>query len=179
MHKYVLCFFCLTAALRGARAAVGGARLTFIVGGTLAHGARAVCDITHARTNGDRRRAGAERGHGNAERGSGTGGGWKLKRNFQNGGRKLPRGTRSADRLGRIGSVRSGSRRARRVEVKKKLPKRRAETSTRSQNGGLFERFADRGARIGERGSGIGERGSVPINTGSLATDRGSGSGTF
>ena len=40
MHKYVLCFFCLTAALRGARAAVGGARLTFIVGGTLARGAR-------------------------------------------------------------------------------------------------------------------------------------------
>ena len=155
--------------------------------------ARTVCDITHARTNGDRRRAGAERGHGNAERGhgnaergSGTGGGWKLKRNFQNGGRKLPRGTRSADRLGRIGSVRSGSGRARRVEVKKKLPKRTAETSTRSQNGGLFARFADRGARIGldqyrigERGSGSGERGSVPINTGSLATDRGSGSGTF
>ena len=40
MHKYVLCFFCLTAALRGARAAVGGARLTFIVGGPLARGAR-------------------------------------------------------------------------------------------------------------------------------------------
>ncbi len=111
MHKYVLCFFCLTAALRGARAAVGGARLTFIVGGTLAHGARAVCDITHARTNGDRRRAGAERGHGNAERGSGTGGGWKLKRNFQNGGRKLPRGAKTADCLSgsRIGERGSGS----------------------------------------------------------------------
>ena len=126
MHKYVLCFFCLTAALRGARAAVGGARLTFIVGGTLAHGARAVCDITHARTNGDRRRAGAERGHGNAERGSGTGGGWKLKRNFQNGGRKLPRGAKTADCLSgsRIGERGSGS--------------------------------ADRGARIGDRGARIG-----------------------
>jgi hypothetical protein len=123
MHKYALCIFCLTTALDFAWGVLRGARLTFIVGGTLDHAARCAgmrrrCELRGARAWGRGARfplevkkklpkPAAETSTRCAKRGSfsrfdpdrGGRDGWKLKRNFQTGRRKLPRGARCADRL--------------------------------------------------------------------------------
>jgi hypothetical protein len=54
VHKYALCIFCLTTALDFAWGVLRGARLTFIVGGTLDHAARGAgmgrrCELRGAR----------------------------------------------------------------------------------------------------------------------------------
>ena len=97
----------------------------------------------------------------------GGGGGWKSNEKLPNRRRETSTGKQNDETLARFGPDRSGSGRARRVEVKKELPNRRRETSNGDQTDKTLARFAERGARIGAdqhriegRGAGIGERGT-------------------
>ena len=141
----------------------------------------------------------ADHGAGITARGSsaagivGGGVGWKSNGKLPNRRRGTSTGKQTDETLARFGRDRSGSGRARRVEVKRKLPNRRRETSNGDQTDETLARFGDRGSRIG-RGSIVGvNRGSgilAPIgeDRGQIAklliglANRGSGSadrGTF
>ena len=146
--------------MESGRGTLRGSRLASISGGTLnrrraGRGSR----------RGSRVAGGSQTGnfHGSriAARGSsaagivGGGVGWKSNGKLPNRRRGTSTGKQTDETLARFGRDRSGSGRARRVEVKRKLPNRRRETSNGDQTDETLARFAGRGSRIG-RGSIVG-----------------------